>query len=86
VGYITVYGHHAGDPRYVLVLDHSARVLSPRDAARAKREATPFLTPGAMSERERELAHEAWSFARDPLRLSPMGAPGSHVSSPTSSA
>jgi hypothetical protein len=60
-GYITVYGHHAGDPRYVLVLDYSACVLTLRDAARAKMNATPFVTPSAMSERERELVHEAWA-------------------------
>jgi len=60
MGYVTIYGHHCGDPRYVLVLDHSASVLSVRDAVRAKQRGVPYQLPGDMTERERELAHEAW--------------------------
>lgn len=71
MGYITVYGHHAGDPRYVLILDYSACVLTSQDAMRAKKETTPFVVPSAMSERERELAHEAWSLRPRRGRPSP---------------
>lgn len=60
MGYVTIYGNHCGDPRYVLVLDYSASVLSIRDAVRAKRRGVPFERPGAMTDRERELAHDAW--------------------------
>jgi hypothetical protein len=60
MGYVTIYGHHGGDPRYVLVLDHSASVLTIRDAVRAKKDGVPYQLPGVMTERERELAHEAW--------------------------
>jgi hypothetical protein len=61
VGYVTIYGNHLGDPRYVLVLEHSAFVLSIRDAVRAKQNGIPHQVPGAMTDRERELAHEAWT-------------------------
>jgi hypothetical protein len=49
-----------GDPRYVLILDHSAFVLSQRDAVRAIEKTIPYHVPGSISDRQRELAHEAW--------------------------
>jgi hypothetical protein len=60
VACITVYGDQFGDPHYVLILDYSAFVLSPNDAVRGLRKTIPFRVPAAMTERERELAHEAW--------------------------
>lgn len=73
MGYVTIYGNHGGDPRYVLVLDYSASVLSVRDAVQAKRRGIPYQLPGAMTDRERELVHEAWErrdAAAEPLRSS----------------
>ena len=60
MGYVTIYGNHCGDPRYVLVSDYSASVLSVRDAVRARQRGVPYQLPGTMTDRERELAHEAW--------------------------
>ena len=58
---ITVYGDEFGDPQYVLVLDHWAFVLDARDATRAMARTLPFRLPGSITERERELAREAWA-------------------------
>ena len=74
VGYVTTYGNHLGDPRFVLILDYSAFVLSVRDAARATRKGMSFQVPSDMTARERELAHEAWECRDVPassLRRSP---------------
>jgi hypothetical protein len=60
VGYVTTYGNDLGDPRFVLILDYLAFVLSVRDAARATRRGMSFQAPSDMTDRERELAQEAW--------------------------
>jgi hypothetical protein len=64
-GYVTIYGNHGGDPRFVLVSDYAAAVLSISEAVLAKRRGVSYQLPGAMTERERELAHEAW-LRREP--------------------
>ena len=60
VGYVTTYGIHLGDPRYVLILDYLAFIVSIRDVARATRKGMSYQAPSEMTDRERELAHEAW--------------------------
>lgn len=64
-GYITSYGNHLGDPRYVLVCDYVAFPLSIKDARRAQEHGVLYQCPALMTDRERDLAHEAWE-AREP--------------------
>jgi hypothetical protein len=65
-GFITQYGQHLGEPRYILVMEDAAFPLSVKDALRASHAGCPFQLQSLMTDHERDLAHQAWE-ARDPV-------------------
>lgn len=61
--FLTTYGIHLGDPRYILMEDYDAFVISAEEALRARKH-MEFQNYSMLTDKERDLAHEAWLLAR----------------------